>query len=110
MTAMDRQLLTKMSKELRDVAMEASLTGSLKKGSRILVGMYNRCVEALKAQNDSLVDQLFPTLPEGSTTIDEVGAAAALLYGYLRPARGGRRRDDEDEDDDADAEDEEDEH
>ncbi len=82
--------------------MEGSLTGGLKRGSRILTAMYNRCVTALKEQGDPLAEQFFPPLPEETTTIDEVGAAAALLYGYLRPSRPARRHRDEIEDEDED--------
>lgn len=79
------------------------MTGSLKKGSRVLVDVYNRCLASV-AQGDPMAAELFPKLSPDSASIDEVGAAAALLSGYVAPPGARKRRyddgDDEEEEDD----------
>lgn len=105
MTELSPATIYSLLREVRSVAMHASLTGSLKGGARILVEMYNRCLEALVEQGDARVKSLFPALLPESTKIDEVGAAAALLSRYVKPSGVGRNRDpyegDEEDDDEA---------
>ncbi len=66
------------------------MTGSLEGGARTLIGVYNKCLDSIERE-DAAIKDLFPSLPENAN-MDEVGAAAALLAGYLgvplRP-RGG---------------------
>lgn len=103
MTELNRETVYGLLREIRSVAYEASLTGSLKKGGRVLVDVYNRCLAAI-SQSDPLASELFPQLT-AETSIDEIGVAAALLSRYVRPA-GTRRRHDNDDDDDHDEDDE----
>jgi len=71
--------------EIKSVATTASLTGGLRRGGRTLVAIYNKCLDAAEREHPGLQD-LFPHLEaDEGTSLDEVGVAAALLYGYLRP-------------------------
>lgn len=72
-------------REIKRVAMEGSLTGTLQGGTQLLAASYNRCLEILVGGGDALVSELFQPLSPQSTSVDEVGVAAALLLGYLRP-------------------------
>jgi len=105
MTEMNRDTMFALLCEIRKVAMEASMMGAMKKGSGVLVDVYNRCLDALTEQGDTLVKTLFPTLDRNAANIDEVGAAAALLSSYVKPERASRHRepfrgpDDEDDED-----------
>jgi hypothetical protein len=72
-------------KEIKAVAMNASLTGALEDSSRALAEMYNRCVDTLEEQGDRLVGSLFPQLDPDEANMDEIGALASLLAQYLRP-------------------------
>jgi len=71
--------------EVKSVATTASMTGSLDGGARTLVHFYNRCLAAA-GQEDPMLKELFPVLADDAG-MDAVGVAAALLLGYLRPAR-----------------------
>jgi hypothetical protein len=99
MTEMNPDTMYSLLREIKSVAMSASLTGSLKNGTRILVEMYGRCLEVLAEQGDTQVKSLFPTLDPESTSLDEVGAAAALLSRYVKPALTSNHRYDYDDDD-----------
>jgi len=105
MTEMNRETMYALLREIRSLAITASMSGALRKGTRVLVEVYNRCLETLAEQGDPLVKSLFTPLSPESTSVDEVGAAAALLSSYVRPAKAERRRHEEDDDDDDDDED-----
>lgn len=89
MSEMDKETICNLLREIKRVAVNASIMGALKKSTHILVGTYNRCRTAVVAQGDGLAGELFPELDPREATVDEVGAASALLAGYLCP-RGGR--------------------
>lgn len=99
MTEMNPDTMYALLREIKSVAMSTSLTGSLKNGARILVEMYRRCLELLAAQGDTQVKSIFPTLDPESSSIDEVGAAAALLSRYVKPTRADHYRHDYDDED-----------
>lgn len=120
---LEKKVIVKLLREIQAMARHASMTGSMgHKGARILVETYNRCRASLLEQGDATVGALFPGLEPEATSIDEVGAAAALLASYLEPegrraSHGGhaghcRHQDrfdeegDHDEDDDQDKDDE----
>jgi hypothetical protein len=83
---MNKETIHGMLREIKSVAMQSSLTGGLKRGSRILVDVYNRCLSSLSEQ-DPTVSKLFQPLSteEGAVHIDEIGVAAALLSRYVKP-------------------------
>ncbi|HWI60814.1 MAG TPA: hypothetical protein VNT75_03125 [Symbiobacteriaceae bacterium] len=105
MAEMSRGTIYAVLREIRSIAMEASLTGAFKKGVSVLVQTYNRCLDTIEQQGDAQVKSLFPTLTPESTHVDEVGVAAALLSGYVRPVSPARHRDDEEEEEEDEEED-----
>ena len=68
--------------EIKQVAQTASMTGSLDGGARMLIAVYNKCLAAVA--DEAAVGDLFPKL-DAEAGMDEVGVAAALLAGYIRP-------------------------
>lgn len=82
---MKRETMYNLLREIKEVAMEASLTGSLAEGIGVMVEVYNRCLDTLAQQGDALVKSLFPVL-SSRAHVDEVGVAAALLSRYIKPA------------------------
>lgn len=85
-TAMSTERIYFMLREIKSIAMEASLTGGMKKGSKTLANMYNRCFETLR-ENDPSISTLFEPLNEDAS-VDEIGVSAALLSRYMRPNQG----------------------
>ncbi|MGE5673939.1 MAG: hypothetical protein ACM3XM_08620 [Mycobacterium leprae] len=100
MTELNKRTIYGLLREIRKLAMHASMTHSMQGGSRVLVETYNRCLSALTEQGDTLVTSLFTPLSPETTKMDEVGAAAALLAGYVRPEDTRYRHDDDEDDDD----------
>lgn len=84
MTDMNKDTIYALLREIKDVAMQASLTGAMRKGSGILIDTYNRCRSTLGEQDPVALD-LFPELSRDSAGIDEVGLASALLSRYIKP-------------------------
>lgn len=84
---MNKETIHGMLREIKTVAMESSLTGGLRKGTRILVDVYNRCLSALSEQ-DPTISKLFQPLSaeDGAVHVDEIGVAAALLSRYIQPS------------------------
>lgn len=109
MPGLNRNTICRLLGEIKLVAADSSLTGSLSRGAHVLVDVYNKCLNALEELGDPDVKSLFPKLVPGTAGMDEVGAAAALLRRYVSAATG-----EEDEDDEfgenGDEDDEEDEH
>jgi hypothetical protein len=68
--------------EIKKMASTASLTGSMGKGTPMLIDMFNKCLRAIESKDDT-AGAIFSELPE-TTSVDEVGVAAALLSGYIR--------------------------
>lgn len=107
MPEMDRIRIYGMLREVKEVAMEASLTGAMRRCAPVLADMYNQCLTALAADNtDTLLATLFKALPRDTVSLDEVGASAALLSRYVKPGRhitgfetGHEDEPEEDEDD-----------
>lgn len=89
MSELDRDTMYALLREIREVAMHASMTGGLRKSTRVLCEVYNRCRSALINQGDALVGGIFPELSAEGTSVDDVGAAAALLSSYIRPKKAG---------------------
>lgn len=87
MTEMNREIMYGLLREIKEVSMEASLTGSFSEGIGVMVEVYNRCLDTLARQGDALVKNLFPVL-SANAHVDEVGVAAALLSRYIKPANG----------------------
>ena len=83
---LNRETIHGMLREIKSVAMQSSLTGGLKKGTRILIDVYNRCLSTLSEQ-DSTVSKLFQPLSteDGAVHVDEIGVAAALLSRFIKP-------------------------
>lgn len=98
MAELSRETMYNLLREVKSVAQYASLTGALKRGARVLVETYNQCLEALAEQGDPVAKTLFRPLSPETASIDDVGVAAALLCGYLRPEKTGRRRHEDEED------------
>jgi hypothetical protein len=103
MTELNRETMAALLDEIKELAADASLMGTLKHGIRPLVDVYNRCVTTMAKHGDEMVSELFPTLDPAATNMDEVGAYAALLMRYLRPRNP--RRDDDDDDEELEDED-----
>lgn len=76
--------------EIKQIARHASLTGSMKKGTRPMVEVYNKCLEALQAEGDTEALAIFQPLVAENTNIDEVGAYAAMLARYIQPRQPER--------------------
>lgn len=91
-TVMSKDRIYFMLREIKSIAMEASLTGSMKKGSKTLAKMYNRCLEAL-SESDPSISTLFEPLNE-DVSVDEIGVSAALLSRYMKPDRDHFEEDD----------------
>lgn len=105
MPEMDRTRIYGMLREVKEVAMQASLTHSMRGCAPVLADMYNQCLKALMADNnDPLLQTLFHELPRDTVTLDEVGASAALLSRYVMPSHHSHGHEtgheSEDEDDD----------
>lgn len=104
--AMDKIRIYGMLREVKEVAMQASLTHSMRHCTPVLADMFNQCLKALSTDtSDTLLPTLFKELPRDTVSLDEVGASAALLSRYVMPDRGWtcckpHRADDDDEDDD----------
>lgn len=88
--------------EIKQMAQHASLTGSMRKGTRPMVEVYNKCLETLQAEGDTEVLAIFQPLVPENANIDEVGAYAAMLARYMKPHQSerhlGRLVDEDDED------------
>ncbi|GAA0322677.1 hypothetical protein GCM10008967_11470 [Bacillus carboniphilus] len=91
-TVMSADRIYFMLREIKSIAMEASLTGGMKKGSKTLATMYNRCLETLR-ENDPAISTLFEPLTEDAS-VDEIGVSAALLSRYMRPNQDHLEEDD----------------
>jgi hypothetical protein len=97
-----------MLREVKEVALEASLTGAMRRCAPVLADMYNQCLKALVTDsNDTLLPTLFKELPRDTVSLDELGAASALLSRYVKPNRHFSgcetgREDEEDHDDEDD--------
>jgi hypothetical protein len=105
MPEMDKTRIYGMLREVKEVAMQASLTHSMRGCTPVLADMYNQCLKALMVENnDPLLQTLFHELPRDTVTLDEVGASAALLSRYVKPSHHSHGyetdHDSEDEDDD----------
>lgn len=82
---LNKETIHGMLREIKTVAMESSLTGGLRKGTRILVDVYNRCLAAL-SEEDATISKLFqPLSTDEAVHVDEIGVAAALLSRYIKP-------------------------
>lgn len=94
---MTKETAFAMLREIKTVAMESSLTHGFRKGSRMLVSVYNRCLSTL-SEEDPQVSKLFSPLSEepDAVHVDEVGVAAALLSRYIKPAKNHSDFDDDD--------------
>lgn len=108
MTQMNAETMYALLHEIKRVAVTASLSGALDKGTRVLVETYNRCLDVLEQHGDTFVKSLLPTLDPETASVDEVGTAAALLSRYVKPGEGSRRDDDEDDDEEDEDDDEDD--
>ncbi|HBK85433.1 MAG TPA: hypothetical protein DDZ53_05320 [Firmicutes bacterium] len=123
-----RKLIARLLTEVKRIAGNASLTGSLEDGKQVLINTYNKCLEALQSLPDADLAQvrelgIFAELPRNAS-IDEVGVAAGLLVSIIKDdekPRGIRLNgapfppnvkitfgDDDDDDDDDEEDDEED--
>lgn len=80
-----RKVIYSMLRELRKLAAQASMTGSFRKSTPILVSTYNKCL-ALITEEDANVALFFNELSAEQVHVDEVGAAAGLLASYLFPS------------------------
>lgn len=89
MTELEKQVMYNLLVEIKRRAVDASLTGALRKGAPTMAATYNKCLAALKAKGDSTVEQFFLELTTDAG-IDDIGIAAALLASYLQPVK--RRR------------------
>jgi len=94
-----RETMVALLAEIKHMARHASLTGSMKKSTRPMVEVYNKCLEALVAEGDAEVSAIFQPLVAESTTVDEVGAYAAMLARYIQPQRSERHLVGEDDED-----------
>lgn len=103
MPEIDKARIYGMLREVKEVAMQASLTHSLRGCTPVLADMYNQCLKALMAENnDPLLPTLFHELPRDTVTLDEVGASAALLSRYVKPSRHSSAYETGDESEDED--------
>lgn len=75
------QRLRSVLKQITSLAKEASLTGSLEKGSRSAAQQYNRILKILQDKSVDL-GGLFEPLAEDAS-FDEIGVTAAQLAGYI---------------------------
>ncbi len=100
-----RKVIYSMLRELRKLAAQASMTGSFRKSTPVLVTTYNKCLALIK-EEDANVALFFTELSAEQVHVDEVGAAAGLLASYLFPSTneqiqvrhcGHREREEEDE-------------
>lgn len=85
---MNKETIYAMLREIKAVAVEASMTGALDKGSPMLIDVFNRCLASYK-EIDPKVSALFEPIgaENGAPNIDEIGVAAALLSRYIKPER-----------------------
>jgi hypothetical protein len=74
-------------REIKKVAVEASLTGALADGGSIFANSYNSiCRVAFKEGwiNEGIDKEILPVLEvEGDISMDKIGCASALLLGLL---------------------------
>ncbi|GGH87126.1 hypothetical protein JOD43_003863 [Pullulanibacillus pueri] len=83
---MNNETIYAMLREIKEVAMQSSLTGGLKKGSRILIDVYNRCLATITEEDEQAAKLFSPLATEPDAVhIDEIGVAAALLSRYVNP-------------------------
>jgi hypothetical protein len=81
---MTKRQAVNMLKEIKKVALEASLTGALSSGSSIFVNTYNSIRQKAIGEKWLDDDGLIPALDiNGNTSMDSVGCASALLMGLL---------------------------
>lgn len=82
---MTKKQAVNMLKEIKKVALEASLTGALSGGGNLLVNTYNSIRQ--KAIEEKWIDDdgIIPVLDvNGDVPMDTVGCASTLLMGLLR--------------------------
>ncbi|MDF2628470.1 MAG: hypothetical protein K0R39_2301 [Symbiobacteriaceae bacterium] len=96
--------MVSMLREIKHLASHASLTQSMKRGTRPMVEVYNKCLAAVQASGETEVVEFFQPLDPEKTNVDEVGTYAALLARYLKPRKpgSGLQLADEDEGDEED--------
>ncbi len=80
--ALEIRRIRRLLRETVKLAQNASLTGSLDKGSRIAIRQYNHIREHLQ-ETSAIPEELFQELDEDDTTFDELGIACGMLDGYL---------------------------
>ena len=82
--------VARMLRAMARMARDASVTGTLEKGARTSAQQYNRVLQYLE-ERSAVPPGLFPPLAEDAS-FDEVGVAAAQLYGFLEPDSDEPRR------------------
>lgn len=77
---------------IRKVVIDIAMTGSMEDSGPYLADMYNKCLNVLREQGDTIVSGLFIPLDRQEAELDEIGAAATLLASYLNgPVPGSER-------------------
>lgn len=72
----------RLLRAITDLAREASMTGSLEKGSRAAIRQYNGLLHHL-SETSAVPEELFSELDEHQDSFDELGVACTLLNAYI---------------------------
>lgn len=81
---MTRNQAANMLREIKNLATEASLTGALRDGERMLADTYNNVRKKAIVEKWIEDDGIIPVLEtDGSAGMDAIGCASALLFGLL---------------------------